>query len=70
MMYLPRLLSILSLATLTSPVWAGGILPYEIGTPEVGTAAFRLPHSYSHPQRTIAMANRERRQNHPDVVDP
>src|SRR5512135_2620150 len=39
MLYLPRFLPFLSLAALTAPVWGGGILPYEIGTPEVGTAA-------------------------------
>ena len=39
MSYLPRLLPILLLAAFTSPVWAGGPAPYEIGTPDLGLAS-------------------------------
>ena len=39
MMYLQRILPILALAAFTSPVWAGGPAPYEIGTPDLGLAS-------------------------------
>ncbi len=40
MMYLPRTLPILWLASAyTAPLWAGGPAPYEIGTPDLGLAS-------------------------------
>lgn len=39
MMRLTGPLAILLSTAFTAPLWAAGILPYEIGTPEVGTAA-------------------------------
>jgi long-chain fatty acid transport protein len=39
MRYLPRLLPLLLGAAFTSPVWAGGPAPYEIGTPDLGLAS-------------------------------
>ena len=40
MMYLPRTLPILLLASAyAAPLWAGGPAPYEIGTPDLGLAS-------------------------------
>jgi long-chain fatty acid transport protein len=40
MLYLPRILPTLLLAVVYSaPLWAGGLAPYEIGTPDLGLAS-------------------------------